>query len=96
MKRVYISQCQIERLFHNQVGFSPKKYARLMRVASARDTLKTPDIKNTAEVAYSAGFFDQAHLIRDFKTVVGLSPGEYLKREERRRDRLNSYSEVVP
>ncbi|MEB3733836.1 helix-turn-helix domain-containing protein [Halopseudomonas pachastrellae] len=37
-----------------------------------------------AEVAYRAGYADQAHFSHDFKAVVGVTPGQYLRRAQAR------------
>jgi AraC-like DNA-binding protein len=79
---VALSPRQLERLFKAQVGLSPKKYARIVRVGQAREVLKLNVAQ--ADVAYDAGFYDQAHFIREFKAVVGLTPGVYQQRREER------------
>jgi len=82
---MYVSPRQMERLFKTQVGMSPKKYARIMRMGKARDLLKANC--DQAHVAQSAGFYDQSHFIREFKFVVGMTPGAYgLRRRENYRD----------
>jgi AraC-like DNA-binding protein len=35
-----------------------------------------------ARLALDLGYFDQAHFIRDFKALVGRTPGEYLRQAE--------------
>lgn len=63
-----------------QVGLSPKKYGRLMRVRQARMALTQNG--TLAEVAHAHGYYDQAHFIREFNSVVGMAPGAYLPRRE--------------
>ena len=79
--RMYVSQRQLERLYKVQVGMSPKKYARMLRVAHARNMLKQHTKGGRAtDVGLVTGFYDQPHFIREFKSVVGLTPKNYIKR----------------
>ena len=75
-----ISQRQMERIYQTQVGMSPKQYSRLLRVESARHALKQMDGTSSAELAAELGFYDQSHFIREFSTVIGISPHAYIKR----------------
>jgi len=78
-----ISQRQLERLFQKQVGVTPKKYAQLFRVEQARLNLRriSPNTSpNLALLAAELGFYDQSHFIRQFRSVIGMTPYRYLKR----------------
>jgi AraC-like DNA-binding protein len=66
-----------------QVGMSPKQYARLLRVETARLALKRMRAPSTTYLAAELGFYDQAHFIREFSAVVGMTPYAYLKRSRR-------------
>jgi transcriptional regulator GlxA family with amidase domain len=81
---VSLGQRQLERLYQEQVGLSPKKMAQLRRVRQARTALKQA-IHSLTDIAYQCGFYDQAHFIREFKGVTGLTPGAYLVRQQKRR-----------
>lgn len=71
-------QRHLERLFKEQVGLSPKRYARLLRVAHSRELIKQSGaVASLTEIAYAAGYFDQAHFVHDFKAVIGVTPGDY-------------------
>jgi AraC-like DNA-binding protein len=78
-----ISQRQLERLFLRQVGMSPKQYAQLVRVEAARLALKQAQGARAAGIAADMGYFDQAHFIREFSAVVGMTPQAYLQRNRR-------------
>ena len=72
-------QRRLERLFLRYVGLSPKRYARLLRVAHSRELIKRgEEAGSLTDIAHAAGYFDQAHFIHDFKDVIGLTPGGYL------------------
>ena len=75
-----ISQRQLERLYQTQVGISPKQYSQLLKVETARLTLKQLHSQTTTRLAMDLGFYDQAHFIREFRDVVGITPYAYLKR----------------
>ncbi len=68
----------LQRLIRKYVGVSPKWVIQRYRLHEAAEELA----KNTGDVADLAlrlGYFDQAHFIRDFKSVVGKTPGAYAR-----------------
>jgi AraC-like DNA-binding protein len=69
---------QLERLFKRYVGMTPKKYARIVRVRNARYQLKNKSTQSCTEIGALSGFYDQAHFIREFQSIIGLSPMGYL------------------
>jgi AraC-like DNA-binding protein len=82
-RELAISQRQLERIYQTQVGMSPKQYAQLLRVETARLALKRMDAPSTTYLAAELGFYDQSHFIREFSAVVGMTPYAYLKRSRR-------------
>jgi AraC-like DNA-binding protein len=69
---------QFKRIFSIYVGSNPKDYLRTIRFQRALFTLQTkPDISLT-ELAYECNFYDQSHLIKEFKHFSGYTPGEYI------------------
>lgn len=63
-------------LFHDQVGMPPKLYARLVRFSRLVQRLKTSSGQSFAELALDAGYYDQAHLVREVKAFTGTTPTE--------------------
>lgn len=62
--------------FAAQVGVTPKLYARIERFRRAFAQAPGRAV-SWAGIAAGCGYFDQAHLIRDFREFTGLSPTEY-------------------
>lgn len=62
-------------VFKREVGVPPHAYQVQMRVRRARRLMLTG--MAPADVAISVGFYDQAHLNRHFKRIVGMTPGDY-------------------
>ncbi len=69
----------LERHFTEQVGISPKLYCCITRFNHALALkLKNPK-KNWTSIALACGYFDQMHLIKDFKKFSGNAPSIFLK-----------------
>lgn len=68
----------LRRAFVESVGISPKDYARAARLQRAVRMASTS--KDWGRIARDAGYYDQAHLIADFRELVGLTPGAFVKR----------------
>ncbi len=72
-----ISHRHLERLFHEHVGVTPKMLSRIVRFRSVFD--RVSDDPKWSSIALDCGYFDQAHLIRDFNRFAGQSPHAYLR-----------------
>lgn len=82
---VGLSAYHLVRVFHKHVGIPPHQYQKNIRVLKARKLLVSG--ATISEVAYRAGFCDQSHLNRCFKTTLGVSPGKYVARGSQREER---------
>jgi AraC-like DNA-binding protein len=69
----------IER-FRMSVGMPPKALARILRFDRVAERLRATTEPRLAEVAYDCGYYDQAHLNRDFREFAGTTPTAYLAR----------------
>ncbi len=66
----------LERLFKQEVGLNPKMYCRIIRFnASILHYQKTST--PLTDLAYTAGYFDQMHFIKEVKRFTGLSPRQF-------------------
>jgi AraC-like DNA-binding protein len=64
--------------FREHVGVAPKLLARILRFQRALGMIEQP--LSWAEISLACGYYDQAHLIRDFKQFTGSPPGEFARR----------------
>ncbi|MHB8290237.1 MAG: helix-turn-helix domain-containing protein [Acidimicrobiales bacterium] len=69
------SRTRLASRFSEQVGISPKRFARVVRFEKARGLLAESS-SSLAEVAIRAGYYDQAHLSRDMSVLAGCTPVE--------------------
>lgn len=89
-RRCALSRRQLERRFQERVGLPPKRFSRITRFQnvlrlasrSAPGPSSTLDSSassttNWGELAVACGYFDQAHLIHDFRRFAGTTPGDW-------------------
>lgn len=66
--------------FRDCTGLTPKRFRRVKRVQRAVHHLFTAPEQGMAGIALRCGYFDQAHFTRDFRSIAGVTPSEYLAR----------------
>jgi AraC-like DNA-binding protein len=74
---VGLGERQLERLFDRWVGYGPKMLARVVRTRRATQTIQRGSIASWASLAADCGYADQAHLIREFRALTGVTPRVY-------------------
>ena len=80
-----ISSRQLQRLFQTYVGVSPKWLIRKYRIYEILIRLEQPDNHQVdwQQMVLDLEYVDQSHFINDFKSFVGDTPQEYLRRNTR-------------
>lgn len=73
----HVSSRHVDRLFRRYLGIAPKVLARILRFQSTLKALMRDPGCSLAEVAAAAGYFDQAHFIKDFRRMSGGVPRGY-------------------
>jgi AraC-like DNA-binding protein len=68
---------QVERLFARHLGLPPKTLLRVLRFQRALRGLMREPTCSLTELAATSGYFDQAHFIKDFRTMTGGVPRGY-------------------
>ena len=80
------SQRHLSAQFTREIGLRPKMAARVIRFHRARHVLQRnvgAGSPNVAGVAAECGYFDQAHLVRDWQQFTGLAPTDWIAHEFR-------------
>ena len=65
------SRRQLERAFVTGLGIGPKLYSRIVRLQAALVEIDAAERGASVDAALAAGYFDQSHLLRDFRTLAG-------------------------
>ncbi|UVI27783.1 AraC family transcriptional regulator [Paenibacillus spongiae] len=73
-----LHQRTLQRLFDRYVGASPKWVILRYRLHEAVERMSQAGSQDWTGLSHDLGYYDQSHFIRDFKSIIGLSPEEYL------------------
>lgn len=72
-----MSRNSFEKKFKALVGTTPKQFSNIVRFRNLFGTSESN--KNLTEIGLDAGYYDQSHFIKDFKSFTGKTPSEYYK-----------------
>lgn len=65
---------QFERKCKERIGMNPKMYARILKFSKAYRLHEASPALSWTTIAHEAGYYDQMHMIRDFKAFAGVTP----------------------
>ncbi|WP_162453611.1 helix-turn-helix domain-containing protein [Phytoactinopolyspora mesophila] len=78
--RLGMTPSTFTRRFRAAVGLNPKPFARIRRLQRVLGGLRGETEQDWAAVAADHGYFDQAHMINEFRALTGVTPGQYRPR----------------
>jgi AraC-like DNA-binding protein len=64
--------------FAEEIGLGPKAVARLFRFHHALELVSGDPAPSWAKTAFAAGYYDQSHLINEFRAITGITPRQYV------------------
>ncbi len=79
VQRSGIGKRTLQRVFREYVGASPKWVVCRYRLHEVVEQLNSGEELDWAQLALDLGYFDQAHLINDFKALLGCTPAQFAK-----------------
>lgn len=75
-----ISARQLRRLFEFYVGTSPKTFSKVVRFQKILQVEYVSQNQKQSNLFFDAGYYDQAHFIKEFKAFYGITPGKVFGR----------------
>ncbi len=69
-----LSGRQLQRIFNHYIGISPKTFSKVVRFQHILSLKPSTQSLRNNKVFYEFGFYDQAHFIKDFKKLYGVTP----------------------
>ena len=74
------TQRTLERNFVKRTGVSPKTLMRIVRIYYLWTKIKDEKAIDYKDLVFEGNYFDQAHFIKDFKSIIGETPGFFFNR----------------
>ncbi len=80
-ERFHLTERSLQRLTRRRLGLTPKWLIQRRRLHEAAERLRESGV-TLATIAAELGYADEPHLVRDFRTVTGMTPGRFSARFE--------------
>lgn len=74
---------RLERRFQQNLGLSPKRFSRIIRFQNFLGAVRNESTLSILDTALSFGYYDQAHLIREFREFSGKTPLGFFENEHK-------------
>ncbi len=85
IKEIYsllnISKSKLEQHFNREVGLTPKEFCKIEKLNCFINSYKSDTTQSLTELTYQCGYYDQSHLIKDFKYFLDTSPKKFFLSE---------------
>ena len=75
-QRLGCSERYIQKLFSEHIGVSPKVFLNIHRFNRSLDLIQSSG-ESLTSIAYTCGYYDQAHFIKEFRLYTGMTPSRY-------------------
>lgn len=79
IRELGVSSRHLRRLFQRHVGLGPKLVTRILAFQRVLGHFESAVGPRLTDISHLYGYYDQAHMIRDFKAFAGVSPSAFLK-----------------
>lgn len=77
IQELSVTERSLERHFNQVMGIGPKQFSRILRLQHSLKIHRQVPTLSLTELAYRAGYYDQAHFIREFGQLAGITPKQY-------------------
>jgi len=78
-----VSKSKLEQHFNKEIGLTPKEFCKIEKINYFINSYKQDEEQNLTELTYKCGYYDQSHLIKDFRYFLDVSPRKFFASEKR-------------
>lgn len=84
-----VSKSKLEQHFNRELGMTPKEFCRIEKINNFIRCYRSGFAQSLTELTYKCGYYDQSHLIKDFRYFLETSPKKFFT-EQMHRETLAS------
>lgn len=81
IKEIYsalcVSKSKLEQHFNREIGLTPKEFCKIEKINYFIRSYQESEGKSLTELTYECGYYDQSHLIKDFRYFLEMSPKQF-------------------
>ena len=89
VKEIYsslnVSKSKLEQHFNKEIGLTPKEFCKIEKINYFINSYKKRPEQNLTALTYKCGYYDQSHLIKDFRYFLDTSPKKFFAMQEQTR-----------
>ncbi len=78
-----VSKSKLEQHFNREIGLTPKEFCKIEKINYFINSYRQDEDQNLTELTYKCGYYDQSHLIKDFRYFLDISPKKFFASENR-------------
>jgi AraC-like DNA-binding protein len=78
-----ITERTLQRSLKTALGYTPKEYCKIIRFNNLINHVYTSQDINWLDMVNQFGYYDQAHMINEFKNATGITPDVFLKNKNK-------------
>ncbi len=83
MRQLHVAKRTLDRQFISWLGLTPKEFSRVVRFKDVMNSILGTNNPDWCGLAETHGYYDQAHLIDEFKTATSIPPDSFVKHSGR-------------
>ncbi len=72
-----VSKSKLEQHFNKKIGLTPKEFCKIEKINYFINLYREDEDQNLTELTYKCGYYDQSHLIKDFRYFLDVSPKKF-------------------
>jgi len=92
---IKVSERTLQRNFKTALGLSPKEYCKIIRFKNLINYISGKEKINWLDMVSDFGYYDQAHLINEFKSATGITPDVYMKHRNKSIFKVNNHLVLI-
>jgi AraC-like DNA-binding protein len=95
MNDLKVSERTLQRNIKQALGLSLKEYCKIIRFENLFTFINTHPAINWSDIAFQFGYYDQAHMIKEFKSATGITPALFVKHKYKNMFKLGNHIVIL-